>query len=156
MPRCLSRNNISLSFNHKAFWIPSHLLAFSSLVDHTNSGKRKVLGSTPRRRTLISFFRVCLFHSLNNTLFSISNRFCVIEMCPNVLSPVFNMAKFTTLGATGRLGPTSVGMHYQGQDHEGQVTVNKGIQMWKVPATGMYTIEATGAAGGYDKFTSCE
>ena len=66
------------------------------------------------------------------------------------------MAKFTTLGATGRLGPASVGMQYQGQDHEGQVTVNKGIQMWKVPATGMYTIEAAGAAGGYDKFTSCE
>lgn len=66
------------------------------------------------------------------------------------------MAKFTTLGATGRLGPTSVGMHYHGQDHEQQVTVNKGIQMWKVPATGMYTIEASGAAGGYDKFTSCE
>ena len=66
------------------------------------------------------------------------------------------MAKFTTLGATGRLGPTSVGMNYNGQDHEQQVTVNKGIQMWKVPATGMYTIEATGAAGGYDKFTSCK
>lgn len=66
------------------------------------------------------------------------------------------MAKFTTLGATGRLGPISVGMHYQGQDHEGQVTVNKGVQLWKVPATGMYTIEAAGAAGGYDKFTSCK
>ncbi|PFX18878.1 hypothetical protein AWC38_SpisGene16737 [Stylophora pistillata] len=67
---------------------------------------------------------------------------------------VFSMAKFTTLGATGRLGPTSVGTYYQGQDHEGQVTVNKGIQMWKIPATGMYTIEAAGAAGGNDKFTS--
>lgn len=71
-------------------------------------------------------------------------------------STVFNMAKFTNLGATGRLGPTSVGSHYQGQDHEGQVTVNKGVQMWKIPATGTYTIEASGAAGGYDKFTSCE
>ena len=69
---------------------------------------------------------------------------------------VFSMAKFTTLGTTGRLGPTSVGTHYQGQDHEGQVTVNKGVQLWKVPATGMYTIEAAGAAGGHDKFTSCK
>ena len=71
-------------------------------------------------------------------------------------SSVFSMAKFTALGATGRLGPTSVGNYYHGQDHEGQVTVNKGIQMWKIPATGMYTIEAAGAAGGHDKFTSCK
>ena len=87
---------------------------------------------------------------------------CVFEILTwflsNIYLPstVFNMAKFTNLGASGRVGPTNVGSHYQGQDHEGQVTVKKGIQMWKVPATGMYIIEASGAAGGYDKFTSCE
>ena len=64
------------------------------------------------------------------------------------------MAKFTNVGTTGRKGPTTVGMHYQGQNHDGQVTVKKGIQIWKVPATGTYAIEAAGAAGGYDKFTT--
>ena len=64
------------------------------------------------------------------------------------------MAKFTNLGSTGRTGPSSVGMYYQNQDHNGQVTVKKGVQIWKVPATGTYTVEAAGASGGYDKFTT--
>ena len=57
---------------------------------------------------------------------------------------------FTNLGASGRLGPTSLGSHYNGQDHDGQVTVVSGIQRWTVPYTGDYKIEAIGAAGGYD------
>ena len=57
---------------------------------------------------------------------------------------------FTNLGASGRLGPTSLGSHYSGQDHDGQVTVVSGIQRWTVPYTGDYKIEAIGAAGGYD------
>ena len=48
-------------------------------------------------------------------------------------------------------GPTSVGSHYTGQDHEGQVTLSNGIQHWTVPCTGQYRIEAVGAAGGYSK-----
>ena len=48
-----------------------------------------------------------------------------------------------------RNGPTSVGSHYTGQDHEGQVNLSKGIQQWTVPHTGQYRIEAVGAAGGY-------
>ncbi|XP_068705690.1 uncharacterized protein [Montipora foliosa] len=59
-------------------------------------------------------------------------------------------ALFTTLGASGRLGPTSLGSYYRGKDHEGQVAVVSGIQRWTVPYTGDYRIDARGAAGGYD------
>lgn len=31
--------------------------------------------------------------------------------------------------------------------------MSKGVQMWRVPATGTYSIEAAGASGGYDKFS---
>jgi len=65
----------------------------------------------------------------------------------------FNSAVFTNLGASGRYGPTSLGSHYTGQDHDGQVTLSNGIQLWTVPYTGDYRIEAVGAAGGYDNFT---
>ena len=59
-------------------------------------------------------------------------------------------AVFTSLGASGRYGPTSLGSHYTGQDHDGQVTLSSGIQQWTVPYTGEYKIEAIGATGGYD------
>eukprot|EP01129_Flabellula_baltica_P004834 TRINITY_DN1717_c0_g1_i1.p1 TRINITY_DN1717_c0_g1~~TRINITY_DN1717_c0_g1_i1.p1 ORF type:complete len:329 (+),score=76.02 TRINITY_DN1717_c0_g1_i1:460-1446(+) len=55
---------------------------------------------------------------------------------------------FTSLGATGREGPTSLGTHYVDQPHEEQVTVSNGIQTWTVPAHGMYLITAYGASGG--------
>ena len=57
---------------------------------------------------------------------------------------------FTNLNASGRYGPTTLGSHYTGQDHDGQVTLSSGIQQWTVPYTGNYRIEAIGAAGGYD------
>ena len=57
---------------------------------------------------------------------------------------------FTNLGASGRIGPTTLGSNYTGQDHDGQVTLSNGIQLWTVPYTGDYRIEAVGAAGGYD------
>ena len=57
---------------------------------------------------------------------------------------------FTNLGASGRNGPTTLGSNYTGQDHDGQVTLSSGIQLWTVPYTGDYRIEAVGAAGGYD------
>jgi hypothetical protein len=63
-------------------------------------------------------------------------------------------ARFTNLGATGRLGPTSLGSHYAGKDHEKMVTVLNGIQYWRVPYTGKYEMTAVGAAGGYDKYGS--
>ena len=59
-------------------------------------------------------------------------------------------AVFTNLNASGRNGPTSLGRHYTGQGHDGQVTLSSGIQQWTVPYTGVYRIEAVGAAGGYD------
>ena len=59
-------------------------------------------------------------------------------------------AVFTNLNASGRYGPASLGSHYTGQDHDGQVTLSSGIQRWTVPYTGDYRIEAIGAAGGYD------
>ena len=63
-------------------------------------------------------------------------------------------AVFTNLGASGRYGPTTLGSHYTGQDHDGQVTLSGGIQQWTVPYTGDYRIEAVGAAGGYDTYTN--
>ena len=58
-------------------------------------------------------------------------------------------AVFTNLGAGSRTGPDSIGSHYTGQDHDGQVTLSSGIQLWTVRYTGEYRIEAIGAAGGY-------
>ena len=55
---------------------------------------------------------------------------------------------FTNLNASGRYGPTTLGSNYTGQDHDGQVTLSSGIQLWTVPYTGDYRIEAVGAAGG--------
>ncbi|XP_046862480.1 glycine-rich cell wall structural protein 1.8-like [Xenia sp. Carnegie-2017] len=63
-------------------------------------------------------------------------------------------ANFTNLGATGRQGPTSIGQHYNGQDHVNMVRVLKGIQYWTVPYTGTYEITAVGAQGGYDRYGS--
>ncbi|XP_019646860.1 PREDICTED: uncharacterized protein LOC109487322 [Branchiostoma belcheri] len=57
--------------------------------------------------------------------------------------------KLTTLGASGRLGPTTLGTHYRGQDHEHLVTLHDGIQHFTVPGTGTYSIEAAGAAAGW-------
>ena len=64
--------------------------------------------------------------------------------------PAFR-AVFTNLNASGRYGPTTLGSNcnYIGQDHDGQVTLSSGIQLWTVPYTGDYRIEAVGAAGGY-------
>ena len=58
-------------------------------------------------------------------------------------------AVFTNLGANDSKGPTTLGKHYKGQDHDGQVKLTSGIQLWTVPYTGEYRIEAIGAAGGY-------
>ena len=70
----------------------------------------------------------------------------------NLFCPLAFKAVLTNLNATGRYGPTSLGSHYTGQDHDGQVTLSSGIQQWTVPYTGDYRIEAIGAAGGYDRW----
>ena len=60
-------------------------------------------------------------------------------------------AVFTNLGKSGTKGPDSVGSYYTGQDHDGQVTVSNGTQLWTVPHTGEYRIETIGASGGFSK-----
>ena len=60
-------------------------------------------------------------------------------------------AVFTNLGETGSKGPDSIGSHYKDQDHDRQVKLFSGIQVWTVPRTGEYRIEAIGASGGYGK-----
>ena len=61
---------------------------------------------------------------------------------------------FTTLGAQGPTGPTSTS-GYLGTSLEGQVQLKNGIQMWTVPNTGKYIIEAFGASGGNGTCNTC-
>ena len=53
---------------------------------------------------------------------------------------------FTTLGARGETGPTNT-FGYDGTSLEGKVTLYDGIQIWTVPVTGIYVIEASGGSG---------
>ena len=53
---------------------------------------------------------------------------------------------FTTLGARGENGPSSTS-GYVGTRLEGKVVLDNGIQIWTVPVTGSYIIEATGGSG---------
>ena len=53
---------------------------------------------------------------------------------------------FTTLGAQGKTGPSNTS-GYRGTTLEHKVTLQKGIQIWKVPLNGTYVIEAWGASG---------
>lgn len=63
---------------------------------------------------------------------------------------------FTTLGAKGVDGPTmSQLVGYNGTSLEGQVDIFNGKQLWKVPFTGTYTIEAYGASGGNGTCQGC-
>ena len=56
---------------------------------------------------------------------------------------------FTTLGATGRFGPTSNQL-YKGTSLEG-ISVQNGLQSWNVPVSGQYYLELCGASGAdYD------
>lgn len=57
---------------------------------------------------------------------------------------------FTSLGATGRFGPTS-NAHYQGTSLQG-ISVQKGLQTWIVPVTGKYQAELCGASGADNGF----
>ena len=59
---------------------------------------------------------------------------------------------FTSAGKTGKDAPTSaeVNANYVGTPLEGNVTMTiQGIQEWTVPETGVYSIEAAGAQGGW-------
>ena len=54
---------------------------------------------------------------------------------------------FTSLDAKEETGPRSTS-GYVGTSLEGNVILYRGIQIWSVPATGSYVIEALGASGG--------
>ena len=53
---------------------------------------------------------------------------------------------FSTLDGKEETGPTSTS-GYAGTSLDGKVTLNNGIQIWSVPVTGRYIIEAFGASG---------
>ena len=57
---------------------------------------------------------------------------------------------FTNCGQTGRSGPSQsqCDSEYAGTDLEGMLSFVSGVQVWTVPSTGTYTIEAYGAQGG--------
>ena len=57
---------------------------------------------------------------------------------------------FTTAGATGTDGPSQAQLNaeYLGTTLQGAVTSSSGIQLWTVPSSGVYSIEAKGAKGG--------
>ncbi|MGL1892406.1 MAG: InlB B-repeat-containing protein [Spirochaetaceae bacterium] len=68
---------------------------------------------------------------------------------------VFTTGTFTNASATGAVGPTQAQLdaEYSGTSLEGYVTnpsTNDGYQLWTVPTTGDYIIEATGAQGAYN------
>ena len=89
---------------------------------------------------------------INTNICTTNQRHANINLC--IITCYFDYpassAVFTNLNASGRNGPTTLGSHYAGQDHDGQVTLSSGIQLWTVPYTSDYRIEAVGAAGGYD------
>ncbi|BAT22194.1 hypothetical protein AR679_gp168 [Yellowstone lake phycodnavirus 1] len=63
----------------------------------------------------------------------------------------FTTFNFTTLGTTGASGPTSLasyGTSYPGYGTSYALTLSGGMQLWKVPENGNYTITVAGAAGG--------
>jgi hypothetical protein len=64
---------------------------------------------------------------------------------------LFKTFTFTTLGASGVSGPTSLSgynIDYPGYNTGYDLTLNAGIYTWIVPISGNYTITASGAAGG--------
>ncbi|RMX57831.1 hypothetical protein pdam_00022696 [Pocillopora damicornis] len=56
---------------------------------------------------------------------------------------------YSCVSKIGSAGPDSIGSHYNYQDHDRQVTLFSGIQLWTVPRNGDYRIEAIGTSGGY-------
>lgn len=64
---------------------------------------------------------------------------------------------FTSLGAQGPHGPTRAQLSgYHGTSLESLVDImEKGYQLWKVPVSGNYIIEALGASGGNGTCQSC-
>ena len=78
-------------------------------------------------------------------MWGLSERSAYTSLLTCYSSPDFNFT-FTTLGAQGRRGPTDTS-GYQGTTLQGKVSLDYGIQIWQVPMTGSYVIEAWGASG---------
>ncbi|XP_068736629.1 uncharacterized protein [Montipora capricornis] len=97
---------------------------------------------------------VCHVNALCSNIFGSYHCACKLGYAGDGKTCKAFKAVFTNLGATGRLGPSSLGGYYSGQDHDGQVTLVSGIQHWVVPYTCDYKIEAVGAAGGYDRYSN--
>lgn len=55
--------------------------------------------------------------------------------------------RFTTLGAQGNSGPISTA-EYVNTSLQGTVTLDKGVQIWRVPFTALYRLKVAGASGG--------
>ena len=99
--------------------------------------------------TCIPFIEGCTdtaalnFDSLANT----DNQTCILPL--SFLGPG-DTYNFTNCEQEGRFGPdqSQVNNEYLGTSLEGAVISNDGIQEWVVPNTGLYSIEAIGAAGG--------
>ena len=60
---------------------------------------------------------------------------------------------FSTLDGKEETGPTSTS-GYAGTSLDGKVTLNNGIQIWSVPVTGRYIIEASGASGANGTYSN--
>ena len=86
----------------------------------------------------------------SNNIYNNNNKASTVYY--KTLDPFY--AEFTNLGASGRTGPTTIGSHYDGKQHNALTTVQNGIQFFTVPYKGVYTITAVGAGGGLDKSDS--
>ena len=82
--------------------------------------------------------------SRDNALLSVE-----ISVICNIRTDCFLVVQitFTNLGASGMDGPTDT-KEYIGTPLEDKVVLDNGIQLWTVPETGNYSIEAWGASGG--------
>ncbi|XP_077867439.1 uncharacterized protein LOC144356668 [Saccoglossus kowalevskii] len=103
---------------------------------------------SPRTRPVLVFYGLLLIlqrgfsEGLDDLMETCASEVAALRQCAS-RSGGFT-ARFTTLGTYGRFGPTSLGDHYSGQDHEHLVRLNDGIQVFTVPHSSDYIIEAAG------------
>jgi len=73
-----------------------------------------------------------------------------VTNCNITVQLPFTTATFTNASAIAHAGPTQIQLNttYVGTLLSGKVTSSNGIQLWTVPKTGTYRIEAYGAEGG--------
>ena len=84
---------------------------------------------------------------------------CTVDTCDEDLDEIVhttvqsNQYSFGTCGKTGHTGPGQgqCDAAYAGTSLAGQVNVSAGIQVWTVPQSGLYDVQAIGAGGGLGK-----